>query len=120
MLAPRGKILDREGRAIVDNRSSYSLLLNRDLINWGHLPAIAEALGLDYGDLAAAIKRMKSQPQIIIKDQLTRDEIAWIESHRDVSSYPEMQLIRSWQRQYPQDGFAAHVVGYVGQVSESD
>ena len=77
-------------------------------------------MDLDYGDLSAAIRRMKSQPQIIIKDQLSRDEIAWIESHRDASSYPEMQLIRSWRRQYPQDGFAAHVVGYVGEVSESE
>ncbi len=120
MLAPRGKILDRDGRAIVDNKSSYSLLLNRDLIKWEHLPAIAEALGLDYSDLSTAIRRMKSQPQIIIKDQLSRDEIAWIESHRDASSYPEMQLIRSWRRQYPQNGFAAHVVGYVGEVSEAE
>jgi penicillin-binding protein 2 len=120
MLAPRGKILDRDGRAIVDNKSSYSLLLNRDVIKWEHLPAIAEALGLDYADLSSAIRRMKSQPQIIIKDQLSRDEIAWIESHRDTSSYPEMQLIRSWRRQYPQDGFAAHVVGYVGEVSEAE
>lgn len=120
MLAPRGKILDRDGRAIVDNKSSYSLLLNRDIIKWEHLPAIAEALGLDYGDLSTAIRRMKGQPQIIIKDQLSRDEIAWIESHRDPSSFPEMQLIRSWRRQYPQDGFAAHVVGYVGEISESE
>ncbi len=120
MLAPRGKILDRDGRAIVDNKASYSLLLNRDLIKWEHLPAIAEALGLDYEDLSGAIRRMKSQPQIIIKDQLTRDEIAWIESHRDATSFPEMQLIRSWRRQYPQDGFAAHAVGYVGEISESE
>ncbi len=120
MLAPRGKILDRDGRAIVDNKSSYSLLLNRDMIKWEHLPQIAEALSLDYEDLSTAIRRMKSQPQIIIKDQLTRDEIAWAESHRDASSFPEMQLIRSWRRQYPQDGFAAHVVGYVGEISESE
>lgn len=120
MLAPRGKILDRDGRAIVDNKPSYSLLLNRDQIQAAHLPAIADAMDLDYDDLTADIRRMKSQPQIIIKDQLSRDDIAWIESHRDSSAYPEMQLIRSWRRQYPQDGFAAHVVGYVGEVSEGE
>ena len=31
-----------------------------------------------------------------------------------------MQLIRSWRRQYPQDGFAAHVTGYVGEIAESE
>ena len=120
VLAPRGKILDRDGRVIVDNKASYSLLLNRDQIKWEHLPAIAEALQLDYGELTNKIRRMGSTPQIIIKDQLTRDEIAFVESHRDVSSFPEMQLIQAWRRQYPQDGFAAHAVGYVGEISESE
>ncbi|HZS57255.1 MAG TPA: penicillin-binding protein 2 [Bryobacteraceae bacterium] len=120
ILAPRGKILDRDGRVIVDNKASYSLLLNRDQIQAQHLPAIADALQLDYGELAAKIRRMGSSPQIIIKDQLTRDEIAWVESHQDVSTYPEMQLIKAWRRQYPQDGFAAHVIGYVGEISESE
>ncbi len=120
ILAPRGKILDRDGRVIVDNKASYSLLLNRDQIKPEHLPAIADALKLDYGELASKIHRMGSAPQIIIKDQLTRDEIAWVESHRDFDTYPEMQLIKAWRRQYPQDGFAAHVIGYVGEISESE
>ncbi len=120
ILAPRGKILDREGRVIVDNKASYSLLLNRDQIKPEHLPAIADALQLDYTELAGKIHRMGSTPQIIIKDQLTRDEIAWVESHRDFDTYPEMQLIKAWRRQYPQDGFAAHVIGYVGEISEAE
>lgn len=120
ILAPRGRLLDRDGRVIVDNKASYSLLLNRDEIKSEHLPAIAEALGLDLSDLSKKIRRMGSAPQIIIKDQLTRDDIAWVESHQDDSTYPEMQLIRAWRRQYPQDGFAAHVVGYVGEISEAE
>jgi penicillin-binding protein 2 len=120
ILAPRGKILDRYGRVIVDNKASYSLLLNRDEIKLKHLPAIAEALHLDYEDLLAKIRRMSSQPQIIVKDQLTRDEIAWVEAHQDIYTYPEMQLIKSWRRQYPENGFASHVVGYVGEISEAE
>ena len=120
ILAPRGKILDRDGRVIVDNKASYSLLLNRDQIKPEHLPAIAEALQLDYGELAGKIHRMGPNPQIIIKDQLSRDDIAWVESHQDLNTYPEMQLIQAWRRQYPQDGFAAHVIGYVGEISESE
>jgi len=120
ILAPRGKILDRDGRVIVDNKASYSLLLYRDQIKLEHLPVIAEALQLDYRELSAKIRRMTSRPQIIIKDQLSRDEIAWIESHQDADTFPEMQLIKSWRRQYPQDGFAAHVTGYVGEIGESE
>ena len=120
ILAGRGKILDRDGRVIVDNKASYSLLLSRDQMKWEHLPAIAEALQLDYEELANKIRRLNSRPQIIIKDNLSRDEIAFVESHRDASTYPEMELIRSWRRQYPQDGFAAHVSGYVGEISEGE
>ena len=120
ILAARGKILDRDGRVIVDNKASYSLLLNRDGILYDHLPAICEALQLDSAEVEKKIRRMRSTPQIIIKDQLSRNEIAWIESHQDVDTYPEMQLIQSWKRQYPQDGFAAHVTGYVGEISDSE
>lgn len=120
ILAPRGRILDRDGRVIVDNKASYALLLYRDQIKLEHLPVIAEALQLDYRELSAKIRRMTSRPQIIIKDQLSRDEIAWIESHQDADTFPEMQLIKSWRRQYPQDGFAAHVTGYVGEIGESE
>lgn len=120
VLAARGKILDRDGRIIVDNKASYSLLLNRDSISYDHIPAICDALQLDAGELTKKIRRMRSSPQIIIKDQLSRDEIAWIESHQDADTYPEMQLIRSWRRQYPQDGFAAHVTGYVGEIAEAE
>jgi penicillin-binding protein 2 len=119
ILAARGKILDRDGRIIVDNKASYSLLLNRDQIKWEHLPAIADAMHLNYDDLAAKIRHM-SRPQIIVKDQLSRDEIAFVQSHQDPGSYPEMDLVRSWRRQYPQDGFAAHVIGYVGEISENE
>lgn len=120
ILAARGKILDRDGRVIVDNKASYSLLLFRDQIKLEHLPVIAEALQLDYRELSAKIRRMTSRPQIIIKDQLSRDEIAWIESHQDTDTFPEMQLIKSWRRQYPQDGFAAHVTGYVAEIGEQE
>lgn len=120
ILAPRGKILDRDGRVIVDNKASYSLLLNRDQIKPDHVQAISEALQIDYKELATKIRRMGSRPQIIIKDLLSRDEIAWIESHQDQDTYPEMQLIKSWRRQYPQDGFASHVTGYVGEIGESE
>ena len=120
ILAPRGKILDRDGRVIVDNKASYSLLLNRDQLKWEHLPAISDALHIEYNDLADKIRRMRSRPQIVIKDELTRDDMAWVESHRDASTFPEMEVIKSWRRLYPQDGYAAHAIGYVGEISEPE
>ena len=39
ILAPRGKILDRDGRVIVDNHSSFSLILSRENLKEEHLQA---------------------------------------------------------------------------------
>src|SRR5262244_1457944 len=47
VLAPRGKILDRDGRVIVDNHSSFSLFLSREDLRMEHLKPIAEGLNLD-------------------------------------------------------------------------
>ncbi len=88
MLAPRGKILDRDGRVIVDNHSSFSLFLSRENLKMEHLQPIAEGLNLDYDDLVARVRRFQSRgaPQyepILIKEELTPGELAFVESHKD-------------------------------------
>ena len=123
ILAPRGKILDRDGRIIVDNHSSFSLILSRENLKEEHLRAIAEGLNLDYDDLVARLKRFRRRPTyepIIIKEELTRADLAFVEAHRDPGTFPEMELIHAQKRLYPKEGFAAHVIGYVGEVSEAE
>lgn len=124
LLAPRGKILDREGRVIVDNHSSFSVLLSRENLKPHHLPAICEGLNLDCEDLKARLDRFdrtraKYEP-IIIKEELTPGEIAFVEAHRGQDTFPEMELIQSQRRLYPKNGFAAHVIGYTGEISEAE
>lgn len=124
ILAPRGKILDRDGRVIVDSHSSYSLILSRENLKPEHLQTIADGLHLDYGELVARIQRFnrtraKYEP-IIIKEELSPGDIAFIEAHRDQDTFPEMELIPSHRRLYPRDGLGAHVLGYVGEVSEAE
>ena len=125
VLAPRGKILDRDGRVIVDNHSSFSLYLSRENLKMEHLKPIAEGLNLDYDSLVTRVRRFKSrgEPQyhpIPIKEELTPGELAFVESHRDENTFPELLVIHTQHRLYPRDGLAAHVVGYVGEVSEAD
>ena len=125
VLAPRGKILDRDGRVIVDNHSSFSLYLSRENLKMDHLKPIAEGLNLDYDSLVTRVRRFKSrgEPQyhpIPIKEELTPAELAFVESHRDENTFPELEVIHTQHRLYPRDGLAAHVIGYVGEVSESD
>jgi penicillin-binding protein 2 len=121
ILAPRGKILDREGRTIVDNYPSFTALLlrdsNRDLS--GDADLIAQGLHLNVKEVRDRIRRFSGTPQyqpIYLKDDITPDELAFIEAHKN--ELPELDTIMSHRRLYPRNGFLAHLVGYVGEVSE--
>jgi penicillin-binding protein 2 len=121
VLAPRGKILDREGRTIVDNYPSFSALLLRDSSRdlTADADLIAQGLHLDPNEVRARVRRFASMPQyqpIFLKEDITPDELQFIEAHRN--ELPELDTIMSHRRLYPRNGFMAHLIGYVGEVSE--
>lgn len=119
--APRGRILDRDGRIIVDNHSSFTLWLARENLKEAHLQPIADGLDLDYDELIARVRRFKSQPKYVpmeVKSELTPADLAFIDSHRDF--FPEMEVIPHQSRLYPQNQLLAHVIGYTGEVSEQE
>jgi penicillin-binding protein 2 len=121
ILAPRGKILDREGRMIVDNYPSFSALLLRDSSRDLNADAdlIAQGLHMDANDIRDRVRRFARMPQyqpIDLKDDITPDELAFIESHKN--ELPELDTIMAHRRLYPRNGFMAHLIGYVGEVSE--
>jgi penicillin-binding protein 2 len=122
ILAPRGKILDREGRTIVDNYPSFSALLLRDSTRDLNADAdvIAQGLHLDAHEVRERIRKFMSMPQyqpIFLKDDITPDELAFIEAHKN--ELPELDTIMAHRRLYPRNGFMAHLVGYVGEVTET-
>jgi penicillin-binding protein 2 len=123
VMAARGKLFDRDNRLVVDNYPSVSCFLVREQ---GHdvdadLPLIARGLNLDLEQLRATLRRYRAAPgyqPIPIKLDVTADESAFIEAHRN--ELPELETIDEERRLYPRDGFAAHLIGYVGEVSEED
>jgi penicillin-binding protein 2 len=121
VLAPRGKILDREGRIIVDNYPSFSALLLRDSSRDLNADAdlIAQGLHLDPNEVRARIRHFATMPQyqpIFLKEDITPDELQFIEAHRN--ELPELDTIMAHRRLYPRNGFMAHLIGYVGEVSD--
>lgn len=123
ILAARGKILDREGRTIVDNHSSFKVLLSRENLKDEHLPAIAAGLNLDFEELTALLRRFRSRPKyqaIVLKGELTPAEVAFVESHHDPDTFPELELLHVQDRLYPRDNLLSHVIGYVGEVTEAE
>jgi len=121
ILAPRGKILDREGREIVTNYPSFTALLLRDSSRDLTVDAdlIAQGLHLDPREVRERLRKFAGTPQyqpIYLKEDITQDELAFIKAHRN--ELPELDTIMAHRRLYPRNGFMAHLIGYVGEVSE--
>jgi penicillin-binding protein 2 len=121
VLAPRGRIFDREGRLLVDNYPSTRCYLLRDQVKDPavDLPLISQGLHIPVEQLQAMLKHYAGAPRyqsIPLKQDITPDELAFIEAHRN--ELPELDTVEEQRRLYPPDGFAAHIIGYVGEVSE--
>lgn len=122
IIAPRGRVLDRDGRVLVDNAPAFSVLLLRE--NAGSLApdkveAIAQGLNLDPQDLQRLISdtthRARFQP-IIIKPLAQLEDASFVESHQ--REFPELALLEVGERTYPYHSLAAATLGHVGAVSE--
>lgn len=123
LLAPRGKILDRDGRVLVDNNPSFKVLLSRAAMKQERLPVIAEGLNIPFELLEGRLRRLRTSnaPEyqaVILKENLSPAEVAFVESHR--IEFPELEILHSQRRLYPSEGIAAHVVGYVGEISDAE
>jgi len=120
IIAPRGKMLDREGRVLVDNYPSFSVLLLRDNPEEleRNLATIAEGLSMPLEELQREVEAAGGLPKfhpLIVKPEASQADIAFIESHR--ADLPLLEMLMVHRRRYFQNGFLAHASGYVGEVS---
>ncbi|HLE37355.1 MAG TPA: hypothetical protein VI699_09415, partial [Candidatus Acidoferrales bacterium] len=120
IIAPRGKMLDREGRVLVDNYPSFSVLLLRDNPEEleRSLATIAEGLSMPLEELQREVEAAGGLPKfypLIVKPEASQADIAFIESHR--ADLPLLEMLMVYRRRYFQNGFLAHASGYVGEVS---
>ncbi len=121
ILAPRGRLFDREGRLLVDNYPSVSCFLVQDQTQTmtDDLPKIARGLHMTVEQIQSVLTRYRGAPKyqpLPLKSDITPDEKEFIEAHRD--ELPELETIDEQRRLYPRDGFAANLIGYTGEVSE--
>jgi penicillin-binding protein 2 len=123
IIAPRGLILDRDGRLLLGNYPSFSVLLNRDSPETvkADLPEIAAGLGIALPDLQKQVSDAAWLPRyqpLVIKTDASQADVAFVEAHR--SDIPCLSLLTVQRRNYPPNDFMAHVFGYVGDVSPKD
>ena len=120
IIAPRGALLDREGRVLVDSYPSFSILLLRDDTKSFQkvLPQIEEGLGISKEDLEQQLDAAKYEPKfqpIVIKPGASQADIAFVESHR--ADIPVLELMMVQRRRYQHGEMLANAIGYVGEVS---
>lgn len=119
----RGLILDREGRLIAGNEQNYRVVVTREdagdidevMARLSHIiPMTAE----DYDRTMKEIRRHSAFVPVVVADRLSWDDFSKIAINSPTlpGVSPEVGLSRS----YPLVEDFAHVVGYVGPVSEKD
>jgi penicillin-binding protein 2 len=120
--APRGVILDRNNKLLVDSRPIYNVILSREDIKNKDFNSLisqyAKGLNVATEDLFTRFEQLKTQPafeSFTIKENATPADIAWVDAHG--LEFPELRVELQPQRHYPEDGKLAHVLGYVGEIS---
>lgn len=122
LLAPRGTIVDREGRLVADNVPGYALSLlpaPRDSIR-STLGRLASYLDLDERQIQRLMDRQRQHPQqqLVVSTDLSFDRISAIEERRP--RFPEVLIEMRPKRNYAAGAAASHLVGYVGEISEAE
>jgi penicillin-binding protein 2 len=123
LVAPRGMISDRYRIPLVENRPSFDVLLYRESMKDqdATIRFLTEKLHLKPEEVEVLFKRSKGvglYHPIVIKEDANMEDISVIEAHR--RDYPEIQLGPEPRRLYHYGKLAAHLLGYVGEVSESE
>ena len=116
--APRGRILDRNGREIVSNRASLTVAASADVLDDEvEVQLLANLIGMP----AQAVRRRLQdssegyQSLRTVSVDVSRRVVAYIGEHPDV--FPGVEVEQRTQRSYPLGSLAAHVVGYTGTVT---
>ena len=117
--APRGAILDRFERVLVDSASAFNVVVTPEDITDREdtLNALSQNLDVDRVEVLAELNnplRAKSQP-VLVKQNASAADLAWVGSHE--LEHPEISIEEQPQRIYKYGKMAAHLLGYIGQVN---
>ncbi|HIE41673.1 MAG TPA: penicillin-binding protein 2 [Nitrospinaceae bacterium] len=117
--ASRGMILDRNGEVLVGIRPAFNLYLTpedtSDLDT--SLDKLSQRIFIDRKKLQKEIARTKSFKEVLIKGDIAREEVAFVEEN--IMSLPGIHIRAEPLRNYVFNDFAAHTLGYLGEISKS-
>ena len=118
--APRGRILDRQGRVLVDNVVSQAITLDRasakkhpDVV-----PRLAALLGMTASDVQKRIDdpRFSQYKPVPVRTGVDQASVIYVREHQE--SFPGVEAAEIPERHYPFGTLAAHLLGYVGEIND--
>ena len=116
--APRGRILDRNGREIVGNRPSLTVVASSEVLDDEvEIRLLANLLGMPAQAVRRKIQDTSEGQQSLrtVSVDVSRRVVAYIGEHSEL--FPGVDVQERTQRSYPHGSLAAHVVGYTGTVT---
>jgi penicillin-binding protein 2 len=123
--APRGRILDRNGQVLVRNRAAWAITVKvpefgtagkRNLV----LGRLSRLLGLSRARIDERLHDYNGSPLrgVPVAEDVPIDKLFYLAEHAD--DFPGVAPEVVALRQYPYGSLAAHVVGYVGEISRDE
>ncbi len=116
----RGRILDRNGKVLADNRKSFCVTIipqdqkdKKDVFRF-----LAAVLEEDQAVLEMRFKKNKRTPfsPVMVADAITRQQAIVIEE--SAYRYPGLLVLEHYTRYYPFGEAGGHLIGYVGKADE--
>src|SRR5205814_2160579 len=121
--APRGLVVDRNGRSLVENRHSYSISIVREHTKDLNrtIRMLAAVVGLDEPAVRTIVDRHRREPTyrpIVVVQDATLAQVVAVKARRLDFELPDVYVEEVPTRQYPET-MGAHLFGYVGEVSDA-
>jgi penicillin-binding protein 2 len=119
----RGLIYDRNGVLLADNLPSYRLEIVPEQAGdlddtLARLAKLVEIRDVDLERFLSRVKREPSFRSLPIRSLLSPEEVARFEVNRQ--AFPGVNIVAGLTRHYPIGKTGAHLIGYVGSVTEDE
>lgn len=126
IVAPRGMIFDRNRKLLIDNRPAFDLEIIPQYLKQSNKSAqviamLSKLINMPKDDIMDALEKAKLQPSFMpvkIKIDLTRDEVAIIESWKIIM--PGVEVREEIKRTNIYGEIASQLLGYIGEVNANE
>ena len=120
--APRGRILDRQGRPLVENRGYQAITVTRLEVQDKPevVTRLAALLAISPTELERRIADRRYSPYkpVPVAEDVPEDVVVYLREHS--ADFPGVAAAAVAERTYPNGALAAHVLGYVGEINDKE